>query len=142
MTTHHVFQTEGDLEAWARAFAPTLGQGDCVLLEGPLGAGKTTLCRALVRTLMGDDTLTVPSPTFTLVQVYEADDVPVWHFDFYRLEGADLVEEVGLDQALEEGIALVEWPSRVAWPWPQRTFRLTLMVDPETAARHLRVETP
>ncbi|TFW14465.1 tRNA (adenosine(37)-N6)-threonylcarbamoyltransferase complex ATPase subunit type 1 TsaE [Brevundimonas intermedia] len=103
-----------DAEATTRlgqAIAPLLAPGDSVLLYGPLGMGKSTLARGLVRALTtpGED---VPSPTFTLVQFYESDP-PVAHFDLYRLTRPEEAFEIGLDEALDEGCAVIEWPERL-----------------------------
>ena len=91
--------------------AVALRPGDILALKGDLGAGKTTLARSIVRALAGDAELDVPSPTFTLVQSYDA-RIPVHHFDLYRLGEPDELEELGLFEATEEGVALVEWPER------------------------------
>lgn len=88
-----------------------LRAGDIIALRGDLGAGKSTLARALIRALADDAGLEVPSPTFTLVQSYET-RVPVHHFDLYRLSSPDELDELGLDDALLHGAALVEWPER------------------------------
>jgi N-acetylmuramate 1-kinase len=88
-----------------------LVRGDCVTLSGDLGAGKTTLCRALIRSLAGDAQLDVPSPTFTLVQAYDM-RLPVTHLDLYRLNDPHELDELGLDEALENGVALIEWPQK------------------------------
>jgi tRNA threonylcarbamoyl adenosine modification protein YjeE len=105
--------------------AAILAPGDAILLSGDLGMGKTTLARAIIRALAGDAGLEVPSPTFTIVQPY-AGRVPVHHFDLYRLASADELEELGLREALEEGVALVEWPERAASALPADAVRLTL----------------
>ncbi len=93
------------------AIAPLLAPGEAVLLYGPLGMGKSTLARGLIRTLTRPDAA-VPSPTFTLVLFYESDP-PIAHFDLYRLTRPEEAFEVGLDEALDEGCALIEWPERL-----------------------------
>lgn len=93
------------------ALARTLSPGMLVLLDGDLGTGKTALARATIRALVGDDTLDVPSPSFALVQPYEADTVCVLHADLYRLAAAGETRELGLFDE-ESAIVLVEWPDR------------------------------
>lgn len=94
-----------------QAIAPLLAPGEAVLLDGPLGMGKSTLARGLIRALAGPDE-DVPSPTFTLVQFYETDPL-IAHFDLYRLERPEEAREIGLDEALDVGAALIEWPVRL-----------------------------
>ena len=103
-----------DVEATTRlgeVIAPLLTAGDSLLLYGPLGMGKSTLARGLIRALTTPDE-EVPSPTFTLVQFYESDP-PVAHFDLYRLTRPEEAFEIGLDDALDEGCALIEWHERL-----------------------------
>ena len=90
--------------------AAGLSVGDLIALVGDLGAGKTTLARAILRSL--GVTEDVPSPTFTLVQLYETPDLTVRHYDLYRIENANEIAELGIDEAVEDGVALVEWPER------------------------------
>lgn len=105
-------------EAFGRALAERLRVGDAVALFGTLGAGKTTLARGVLRGLghVGD----VGSPTFPIVQTYDPPDtrIPVWHVDLYRIEDADELEELGLDEARQDGVLLIEWPERMPSLWP------------------------
>jgi tRNA threonylcarbamoyl adenosine modification protein YjeE len=105
--------------------ALALRGGDVLALEGELGAGKTTLARGLIRALAGDAELEVPSPTFTLVQTYEG-RIPVHHFDLYRLASATELDELGFDDAIAQGAALVEWPDRAAGRLPESAVHIEL----------------
>lgn len=104
-----------DADATARlgaTLAASLEAGDALCLFGALGAGKSTLARGLIRALTSPDE-EVPSPTFTLVQTYQAGDLVLAHFDLYRVEDPSEIYELGLDEALDDGIALIEWPERL-----------------------------
>jgi len=116
---------EAATAAFAGALAPALAPGDVLALRGELGAGKTAFARALIRALCGDAEAEVPSPTFTLVQTYDTDFGPVWHFDLYRLSGPDEVQELGWDE-VGQGIALVEWPDRLGPLLPRDRLELTM----------------
>ena len=118
--------------ALARAVAARAGAGDVIALSGDLGAGKTTFARAFIAALSGREEI-VPSPTFTLLQVYECDPAPVWHLDLYRLEQPEEVYELGFEEALTEGIALVEWPERLGplLPRDRLDIRLSFVADPD-----------
>jgi len=86
-------------------------------LSGPMGAGKSVFARAFIRHMMNDNNLEVPSPTFTLLQQYEASSQTLWHFDLYRLEEADEIYELGWEEAISQtnakNILLIEWPERL-----------------------------
>ena len=114
--------------ALGATLAQRLRPGDVVGLYGELGSGKTTLARAILRAASGDPDLIVPSPTFTLVEVYETERGPYWHFDLYRLEAPEQVYELGWEDALAEGIVLIEWPQRLGALLPKH-LSVTLEVD-------------
>ena len=117
-----------------------LEPGDAVLLRGELGAGKTTLARAILRALGVEGH--VPSPTFTLVQNYQAGDLTVSHFDLYRIENPRELAELGMDDALDDGAALVEWPER-GFPARLAADALTVTLTHNGAnAREARISGP
>ncbi len=124
-----------DLDATARiarALAPLLRAGDVIALEGDLGAGKTAFARFLIQALGVDDE--VPSPTFTLVQTYPVegrDFDAVWHFDLYRIEDPDEVDELGMEEAFDTGVTLIEWPGRMGTRLPvdRLSIALSLVED-------------
>jgi tRNA threonylcarbamoyladenosine biosynthesis protein TsaE len=115
-------------ERLGATLAARLRPGDVVGLQGELGSGKTTLARAILRAAAGDHALIVPSPTFTLVEVYETPQGTFWHFDLYRLEAPEQVFELGWEDALAEGIVLIEWPQRLGGLLPKH-LSVTLEVD-------------
>jgi tRNA threonylcarbamoyladenosine biosynthesis protein TsaE len=109
------------------AVAVALRAREAVCLTGPLGAGKSTLARALVRALTTPDE-DVPSPTFTLVQFYDA-AFPLAHFDLYRLTDPDEAYEIGLDEALDDGAAIIEWPQRLEGRLPPDRLDIDIAID-------------
>jgi len=118
---------EAATQALGRKLALVLRPGDALCLSGPLGSGKSTLARALIRALTSPDE-EAPSPTFTLVQFYDGPDFPVAHFDLYRLTDPDEAYEIGLEEALEDGAALIEWPQRLQGRLP--ADRLAIDISP------------
>ncbi|MGL5009294.1 MAG: tRNA (adenosine(37)-N6)-threonylcarbamoyltransferase complex ATPase subunit type 1 TsaE [Paracoccaceae bacterium] len=130
---------EAATDAFGQWLAPALQPGDMVLLSGVIGAGKTHLARALLRARLGPWT-EVPSPTFTLVQPYDDGGIPILHADLYRLTHPDEVMELGLDEAMERGIALIEWPERLGADRPPGALDLTL--TPLGAGRHVVAQGP
>lgn len=121
-------ENEAELAPLATRLAELLRAGDVVALQGALGAGKTALARALIRQLLQNPQEEVPSPTFTLVQMYDAPDFTLWHFDLYRLaeEERDILE-LGWEEARRGGVALVEWPERLGGLLPPD--RLEINID-------------
>lgn len=127
--------------ALAAQLGACLGPGDSVLLEGPVGAGKSHFCRALIQSRLAaiGRSEDVPSPSFTLVQTYDLGSVEIWHADLYRLSDPQDVLELGLDDAFEHAICLVEWADRLGNHAPEGALHLTLSpgADPDTRHLHL-----
>lgn len=119
----------------AEDIAMLLRPGDVLALSGDLGAGKTTFARALIRALADDPGLEVPSPTFTLVQDYDLPRFPVHHFDLYRIAGPDELVEIGFDEAVRTGAALVEWPDRAGDALPLDALYLDIAQAPSVDGR-------
>ncbi len=113
-----------------------LSAGDVLLLEGPIGAGKTHFARSLIQALLPvkED---VPSPTFTLVQVYDGPSSEIWHADLYRLSTPNEVVELGLADAFEEAICLVEWPDRLASLAPENALHVRFDMSEKAEHRNL-----
>ncbi|HLB07830.1 MAG TPA: tRNA (adenosine(37)-N6)-threonylcarbamoyltransferase complex ATPase subunit type 1 TsaE [Alphaproteobacteria bacterium] len=124
-------------EALGARLAAVLESGDVVGLKGPLGSGKTTLARAVIAALGGTEE--VPSPTFTLVQIYELARGPLWHVDLYRLERAEDALELGLEEALAEAIVLIEWPEKLGPLLPADRLEITLSPGGAEEARRVRL---
>jgi tRNA threonylcarbamoyladenosine biosynthesis protein TsaE len=111
-------------EALARRMADLVLPGACILLSGPVGAGKSHFARAFIRHRLGYEG-DIPSPTFTLVQSYESPDEEIWHADLYRLRNVDEVMELGLAQAMGQMLCLIEWPDRLGDLAPLDALHLT-----------------
>ena len=126
---------------FAAEIALALEPGDLVTLSGDLGAGKTTFARALIRYLAGDQSIEVPSPTFTLMQTYELPRFVLVHADFYRLSGAAELGELGFDDLPAGAVVLVEWPDRAAGFLPADRLDIAFTLAPQLSpeARNARV---
>lgn len=121
----HETHSEAETAAIAAKLARGARAGDLFLLSGPLGAGKSVFSRAFIQTLCGEGT-EVPSPTFTLVQNYDCAKGTIWHFDLYRLEDPEEVFELGWEEAMVDGITLVEWPQKLGPYAPLTATRITI----------------
>lgn len=133
----------GATEALASAFAAGLVPGDVLALSGELGSGKTVFARGLIRAVAaasGTAVGEVPSPTYTLVQPYEFPRFTVWHFDLYRIASADEARELALEDALAEGVSVIEWAERIDGILPPAAVRIRLEAGPRPDARvaHVR----
>lgn len=129
-----------DTAALARRIGSSLAPGDVLLLDGPIGAGKTHFARHLILSLLAvpED---VPSPTFTLVQTYDTRAGELWHADLYRLAAPDEIEELGLADAFGTAICLVEWPDRLGSLAPEDALTLRFEADPrDENRRRIRFE--
>jgi len=125
---------EAATAALAAQLAARARPGDALLLEGPLGAGKSAFARAFLRAASGDPALEVPSPTFTLVQSYDLPTGPAFHFDLWRLDGPEGLDELGWEEA-RDGISLIEWPDRLGALRPAEALTLTLAPGPTETSR-------
>ena len=120
----------------AARLAGQLQPGDVVLLEGDLGAGKTEFARSVIQAV-GGSSITVPSPTFTLLQSYDLPGLEVGHADLYRVGEPDEIAELGLEECWARGALLVEWPERAPWLWPAERLAVALVAVPgAVGARH------
>jgi tRNA threonylcarbamoyladenosine biosynthesis protein TsaE len=135
---HLILSSPEETAALAVRMGGVLRMGDTLLLEGPIGAGKTHFARSLIqsRLITPED---VPSPTFTLVQTYDAQGSEIWHADLYRLGQPDEVVELGLTDAFETAICLVEWPDRLGQLAPRNALTLRFSTTDDEDARVLDV---
>lgn len=131
-----IFANEDETRAFARAFGRVLRSGDVLLLHGEIGAGKSFFSRALIQSLqeVPED---VPSPTFTLVQTYDTSAGEIWHADLYRLSDPDEAAELGLTEAFETAICLIEWPDRLGETAPNDALHLHFSYGKVEGCRHL-----
>ena len=116
---------EAATAALAVRLSGRLDPGDTVLLSGPIGSGKSAFARALIRHRLGDPRAEVPSPTFTLVQTYDTPEGEIWHADLYRLGHVDEIVELGLEEAFDTALCLIEWPDRLGTLAPTEAIHMT-----------------
>ena len=121
-----IVHSEQETIALAQDIARIVRCGDVIFLKGDLGVGKSVFARAFLREISKNQNLDVPSPTFTLVQTYETDIAPIWHFDLYRLETSEEIYELGWEDALYDGILLIEWPERLGELAPAEHLEIRL----------------
>ena len=126
-------------ERFVADIATALEPGDLVTLSGGLGAGKTTFARAMIRNLAGDPTIAVPSPTFTLMQIYELPRFPVVHADLYRLDAPGELAELGFDDLPEGAMVMIEWPDRAAGFLPPDRLDIAFTLAPQLGPDHRNV---
>ena len=128
------------LDRFAAGLLPLLRAGDFIALSGELGSGKTAFARALISRLLGPQSHEeIPSPSFAILQTYETARMPVYHFDFFRLVGVEEAVELGLDEALNNGLVLAEWPDRLENELPQDRLEIHFREATDLDLRHLRI---
>lgn len=130
---------EAATAAFAARLAAVTAAGDIIALKGDLGAGKTSLARAFIRARGGGEE--VPSPTFTLVQVYDVRPTAIWHFDLYRLNAPEEAWELGIEDAFSDAVSLIEWPERLGSLLPPRRLEITLLFGDQPEARRAVLDT-
>jgi N-acetylmuramate 1-kinase len=123
-------------ERFAATVAAEMGPDVLMTLTGDLGAGKTTFARALLRHLTGNPDLEVPSPTFTLMQVYDGPRFPIVHCDLYRVAGPDELAELGWDEASAGALVLVEWADRIGEQLPADRIDVGFILEPDEGPEH------
>lgn len=119
-----ISNTESQTTEIGKNLAKLAKKGDCFALFGTLGMGKSILARAFIQELCGREE--VPSPTFTLVQLYDAPDFTIYHFDLYRLKSPEEIFELGMEEALYEGVCLIEWPEKMGSYLPKNSFIINI----------------
>lgn len=142
VTIARALSDQSETEMLAAKLAKVARRGDVIALNGDLGAGKTVFARAFIRArLRADDD--VPSPTFTLVQIYEpvsSQDSAIWHFDLFRLHLPEDALELAIEDAFAEAITLIEWPERLGGLLPESRLDLTLMAGADERSRRLLIK--
>ncbi|MDD4556040.1 MAG: tRNA (adenosine(37)-N6)-threonylcarbamoyltransferase complex ATPase subunit type 1 TsaE [Alphaproteobacteria bacterium] len=133
-----ICQNEQETIKFGKKLARFARKGDVFLLFGTLGMGKTTLSRAFIQELT--EAREVPSPTFTLLQTYETPDFDVYHFDLYRIKSAEEIFEIGVEEAMYEGVSLIEWPEKMEGYQPRSAFRVTIRPEGENG-RQIEIST-
>lgn len=128
---------EASTVIFGRKLAQMAKQGDVFALFGTLGMGKSVLARAFIQSLTGAEE--VPSPTFTLVQSYDAPDFEIFHYDLYRIKSPEEIFEIGMEEAMYQGVSLIEWPEMMGGYLPRNCFRVE--ITPQKDGRKITIST-
>lgn len=132
-----ILNNERETADLARCVSNVLRVGDMIALAGVLGTGKSTFARALIQSFLPKEE--VPSPTFTLVQTYDGPAFRITHSDLYRIKSRSELRELGLDEALEEGVLVVEWPDRMSEQLPADRLDIIIEVDDGVEERRTKL---
>lgn len=130
-----ISKNEEETAVLAGKMASLVQKGDVIALFGTLGMGKSVFSRAFIRHFQGN--VDVPSPTFTLLQTYDTPDFEIYHYDLYRLKHADEIFELGMEEALYQGVCLIEWPEKMGGYLPRKAIRVE--ITPEGSNRRISV---
>lgn len=122
-----ICNTENDTKKLAESFAKIAKKGDIFALYGTLGVGKSCFSRYFIKTIV--DVNDVPSPTFTLVQTYDADNFIIYHYDMYRLKTPDEAYELGVEDSFYDGVNLIEWPEKIEYVLPKKSWKIYIKVE-------------
>ena len=128
---------EASTVIFGKKLAQMAKQGDVFALFGTLGMGKSVLARAFIQSLTGAEE--VPSPTFTLVQSYDAPDFEIFHYDLYRIKSPEEIFEIGMEEAMYQGVSLIEWPEMMGGYLPRNCFRVE--ITPQKDGRKITIST-
>ena len=136
-TFEYFSPNETSTTALGKKLAQLAKQGDVFALFGTLGMGKSVLARAFIQSLTGAEE--VPSPTFTLVQSYDAPDFEIFHYDLYRIKSPEEIFEIGMEEAVYQGVSLIEWPEMMGGYLPRTCFRIE--ITPQKNGRKITIST-
>ena len=133
-----ISKSEAETIEIATNFAQRVSPGTVVALYGTLGAGKSAFCRGFIQSLC-KQVEDVPSPTFTLLQTYDAPNFEIYHFDMYRLKQPQEAYELGIEDAFLDGVSLIEWPEKIGYLLPKNAIHITIEIN-EDQSRLITIE--
>ncbi len=136
---NHKLFNEYQAKLFATNLSNILQAGDIIALWGDVGAGKTTLARHLIKNLCGDK-INVPSPTFSLLQIYDTAKFQIWHMDLYRINAPEDVFELGVEDAFHDCLSLIEWPDKMAGYLPVKRLDMVISVDIKNNHRNIYLQ--
>jgi tRNA threonylcarbamoyladenosine biosynthesis protein TsaE len=126
-----ILESEDDTKNLAIKIANTIKKGSIITFSGDLGSGKTFLCRQIIKNLCGQNTKVI-SPTFNLLQIYQAEDFEIYHYDLYRLKHLEEIYELGIEEAFADHVCLIEWPFIINNILPKDTVSIKIYIISDT----------